>query len=152
MDRDRLQRHVRAHGLALEAAGTLCVASLRLRAVRKDRMVTVLGEPVPPPAADPEPAPLPPGSIHRGVRVGRMVERVARLLPWHPQCLPQALATQWMLRHRSVPAALHLGVADVTTMDAHAWVTVGPRTVVGTTVRPFAPVATFVDGVKPTAR
>ena len=142
MDRDRLQRRIRAHALAVEAAATLSVASLRLRAAPSDGLVAVLGSPAPPVPAGATPTP-PPGSVHRGVRVGRMVERVAAILPWHPVCLPQALATQWMLRRRGVPSVLHLGVADVVTMDAHAWVTVGRRKVVGRTARPFAAVATF---------
>lgn len=144
MDTEHLQRRIRAHALAAEAAITLCAASARLRTVPRGRLVTVLGEPeVPAGDADERPATATPGQLRRGRRVGRMVERVAGLLPWHPVCLPQALATQWMLERRRVPSVLHLGVADARSMDAHAWVTVGARKVVGRVAQPYAPVAAF---------
>lgn len=121
----------------------LCTASVRLRLSRDHDLVSVLGRPeaprpVPEDGHDPTPA-----EQRTGRRVGQMVTRVAALLPWHPTCLPQALATRWMLRRRQVPSALHLGLADARSLDAHAWVTVGPRTVVGRVAQPFTGVASF---------
>ena len=74
-----------------------------------------------------------------------MVTRVAALLPWHPTCLRQALAVRWMLRRRAAPSTVHLGIADVASMDAHAWVTVHDVIVVGRRARPFIGVAAFDD-------
>lgn len=66
--------------------------------------------------------------------VGRAVERAARHLPWHPLCLPRALAARAMLRRRGIPSTLHFGMrlegAD-RAMRAHAWVTTGTTGVVG---------------------
>ena len=122
------------------------LASLRIRIVRREHLVAVLGEPREPASAL-IPAPRitdeNESTVREARRVGRMVQRVAQTLPWHPTCLRQALATQWLLRRRGIRSVLHLGVADVSSMDAHAWVTVDGWKVVGRVARPFAPVASF---------
>jgi hypothetical protein len=79
----------------------------------------------------------------RARRIGKMVTRVARILPWHPSCLRQALATRTLLKRRNIACTLHVGIADVATMDAHAWVTVDGIQIVGRTARQFTPVAEF---------
>jgi len=66
--------------------------------------------------------------------VGRAVERAARHLPWHPLCLPQALASRAMLRRRGIPSTLYFGMrleGPGRVMRAHAWLTVGSVGVIG---------------------
>lgn len=60
---------------------------------------------------------------------GHAVRRAARRLPGS-LCLPQAMALQWMLRRRGVPATLLMGVAGHGARhgalgDLHAWVEMG---------------------------
>ena len=67
--------------------------------------------------------------------VGRAVERVARMLPWRPRCLPQAIATRRMLNRRRIPNLGHLGVVGTAPLETHAWVTVGGAVVQGGPLR-----------------
>lgn len=72
------------------------------------------------------------------------IRAVARRLPWHPVCLPQALTAQWMLRRRGVTSTLYLGIAPGSRYDAHAWVRAGSLIVTGGPLRPeFVVVSTF---------
>ena len=148
----QLATRARAHALALQCGVALCAASVRIAVTPRRRLVAALGAPTAAhrPAQPHELAaaleaatPAERDLLRTGARVGRMVTRVARILPWHPSCLRQALATRWLLGRRKVPCVMHLGVADVASMDAHAWVTVGGFTVVGRQARPFAAVASF---------
>jgi hypothetical protein len=112
----------------LEAAAQLTRASLELRLLPTERTVGLLGQV----QADGEPenrAGAP--GVAEALRVGHAVGRVARLLPWHPTCLRQALAVQRMLRRRSIPCRLHLGISHPSVGTAHAWVTVDDQPVVG---------------------
>lgn len=149
---ERLGRRASAHALAVQCGLVLSAASLRIAITPRRRLVAMLGTPlaaVPPPRPGELAAALEGASteqlaaLRTGARVGRMVARVAGLLPWHPTCLRQSMATRWLLRRRGVPCILHLGVADAASMDAHAWVTVDGFTVVGRQARAFAPVASF---------
>jgi hypothetical protein len=67
--------------------------------------------------------------------VARALERADSRLPLHFKCLPRAMATQWMLRRRSIPAAVVLGVLVAesrgTINDLHAWVTTGNCVLIG---------------------
>jgi hypothetical protein len=122
---------------ALEAAAALARASLELRLVpsRKGRLGTLRS------AADER---VGPEQLREAARVGRTVARVADRLPWHPTCLRQALVAQRMLRRRNIPSRLHLGVANATAGEAHAWVTVAGRAVVGQSgLEGFMPLAAF---------
>ena len=90
---------------------------------------------------------------HRAVSVGRAVTAAARRLPWRPVCLPQALAASFMLRLRSIPSHLCLGVRrENGTIDAHAWLIVdGPAggVVCGADQAPhFVPIASLSPGSK----
>jgi hypothetical protein len=77
--------------------------------------------------------------------IGMIVASDARRLPWKPSCLRQALAVQRMLRRRDIPGRLHLGVAPMGDAEAHAWVTVGSRTVIGAREQErFVPLGVFV--------
>src|SRR5947208_2523981 len=82
---------------ASAAARALTVATLAVRLLSSPRTTRLLGRPAPPDIERPR--------GRAGVearRVGHAVERVARVLPWRPVCLPQALATRWMLRRRAI--------------------------------------------------
>jgi hypothetical protein len=146
------KHRITARLLAVEAGIALTVASVAIAMTPRRRLISWLGEPR---ASRPTPEPHELASllaaadstaiaqIRTGRKVGAMVTRVAALLPWHPTCLRQALAVRWMLRRRTTPNTVHLGIADVASMDAHAWVTVHDVTVVGRRARPFIAVAAF---------
>ncbi|HKP91769.1 MAG TPA: lasso peptide biosynthesis B2 protein [Thermoleophilaceae bacterium] len=115
---------VRRAGMLVEAALALALASLALRVMRGSSS-RLLGRV---------------GSVERVVvgeidsrarGVGRVVERVAAALPWRPSCLPQAIATRAMLRRRGIACEGHLGIVSTAPLEAHAWVTVAGRVVVG---------------------
>lgn len=112
--------------LALEAAAWLSLASPLLLLLPFRYVARWLGDLDRETEADGDPA------LSRAV--GRAVGRTARHLPWHPLCLPQALAARAMLWRRGIPSTLYFGVrlqgAD-RTMNAHAWVTTGTTDVVG---------------------
>jgi hypothetical protein len=146
------RRRITARLLAVEAGAALVAASVVIAVTPRQRLIGWLGEPR---AAQPTPEPHDVAAIvaaadsatlariRAGRRVGTMVTRVAAILPWHPTCMRQALAVRWMLRRRTTPNVVHLGIADVASMDAHAWVTVHDVTVVGRRARPFTAVAAF---------
>lgn len=75
--------------------------------------------------------------------MGRAVERVARVLPWQPACLPQAIATKAMLRWRGIRSESHLGIVREGTVGAHAWTTVGGTVVQGGPVSHVTELALF---------
>lgn len=123
--------------LALEAVVFLTAASVAKGTLSGARITRLLGHAGP---AEPrERGPL--GS--EAALVGRAVSRVARHLPWHPTCLPQALATRAMLRRRGIDCVSHLGVLQTRPVKAHAWVTVNGAVVQGGPVRGVAEVARF---------
>ena len=68
-------------------------------------------------------------------KVGRVVGKVVRHLPFRARCLPQAMAAQWMLRRRGVRSTLVFGVRrgieQDRPLDFHAWLMVGEECVVG---------------------
>lgn len=69
--------------------------------------------------------------VEEAKRVCRAVRKVAAVLPWHPVCLPQALAARAMLRRRGIRPEVHLGVAGVSPLATHAWVSVDGAVVLG---------------------
>jgi hypothetical protein len=69
--------------------------------------------------------------LREAQRVGWAVFRAARLLPWHPTCLRQAIAVKRMLHHRGINGQLQLGVSKLTVGEAHAWVTVQGQPIIG---------------------
>jgi hypothetical protein len=128
--------------LALEAAIELAVASVAM-ARRSDHEITAL---LGVPRASPNPgAPIsaegPPDSPAAGV--GRAVERVARISPWRPRCLPQAIATRRMLKRRRIPSRGHLGVVGTAPLSTHAWVTVDGAVVQGGPLQQVSELCTF---------
>lgn len=65
-------------------------------------------------------------------RVRWAVQACSRRVPWRAKCLEQALAAQWLLNRRSVPAVIHYGIANgIDGLAAHAWVSVKSIQVIG---------------------
>lgn len=83
----------------------------------------------------PGPAPISAADALRSRRAGRAVDQAARYLPLELKCLPRAMALQWMLKRRRIPARLLIGVLPASergsTDDLHAWVVAGKETVIG---------------------
>lgn len=83
--------------------------------------------------------PATPEQNDEAVRIGRIVDKVARYLPFRALCLQQAIAVRRMLRRRGVPVSVCLGIsrnredraAPALGRAAHAWVEVGDRVVSG---------------------
>jgi hypothetical protein len=125
--------------LAGEAAAALTVATLAVTLLGRRRLMRALGQVTP---ATPERVQRP--EIARAARgVAGIVDRVADLLPWHPVCLPRAVATRTLLRRRGVPCELHLGISGTDPLAAHAWVTAGGGVVQGGPVGHITPLATL---------
>ena len=125
----------------LEAALQLTRASLDLRLRPNRRTVALLGSVHVQHQPD---TPVSALKLREAQQVGGTVTRVARLLPWHPTCLRQALAVQRMLRRRNIPCRLRLGVTHPSIGTAHAWVTVADHPVVGRSgIERVTPLASF---------
>ncbi len=80
--------------------------------------------------------------------IGQAVHSAANNTPWESVCLPQAVAGQWMLKRRRIPATLYLGVAKDEAkqekLAAHAWLRCGDIILTGASGhRQFTVVATF---------
>jgi len=90
-------------------------------------MVDLLG----PMRTDAEVSPVSAAQLADALLVGFAVARAADRLPWHPTCLRQAIAAQRMLRRRGIACRVHLGISRASSSEAHAWVTVDGRTVIG---------------------
>lgn len=134
-----MRRQAQRVALALEAAVLLVLAQVAVKLLSGPRTTRLLGSPQPA-------APLVRSARLDPVawRMGHMVSRVARLLPSHPVCLPQALATRAMLRRRGFAARSHLGVTGTQPLEAHAWVSVDGFVVVGGPVAHVTEIAAFV--------
>lgn len=99
------------------------------------------GSPPSPRTHDREDAEPAPDSIRSGARnpsvprkVGRVVGKVVRHLPFRARCLPQAMAAQWMLRRRGVNSVLVFGArrsGGDGPLEFHAWLMAGGECVVG---------------------
>ena len=82
-------------------------------------------------------------------RLSRAIEVAAKRVPWRAVCFQQGLALQWMLRRRGIDARLHYGVgyAPSNDLQAHVWVSVGDKIVMGREEAPaFKSVATYPPG------
>lgn len=129
--------------LAMEAARALIVA--RWATLGRGRgYARFLGTPV---AEAPEPdGPASP----EAVEIGRMVARVARVMPFRVKCLQEALAVRRMLARRGLASVLCLGLnrdggARASGEAAHAWVVCAGRVVAGDdALERFAVVGRFV--------
>ena len=65
-------------------------------------------------------------------RVAFAIRAMAARVPWRSDCLVQALAAQQWLADCGIASTIHLGVkASEAPIDAHAWLKVGDRVVIG---------------------
>jgi len=91
---------------------------------------------------------LPPADLLLARMVGAAVRSAANYTPWGSVCLPQAVAAKWMLKRRSIPGTLYLGVMKDETkpekMAAHAWLRCGQIILTGAKGhRQYTVVSTF---------
>lgn len=71
-------------------------------------------------------------SAETGRKVGWAVRAASSRTPWKCTCLVQAAAVQIMLRRRSIPGTLYLGVCRSSEgLTAHAWVRCGSEVLAG---------------------
>ncbi|HEX6308289.1 MAG TPA: lasso peptide biosynthesis B2 protein [Longimicrobiales bacterium] len=136
----RLPRLTGSEAAALAEALAICTAaSVMLRVLRFSRVAPRLGRHM---------AESPPQQDRATAAEVRLVKwavaAAARVLPWKPVCLPQAVTAQWMLRRRGIRSTLYLGTDPARGYDAHAWVRVG-RVIVtgGDDPRRYTVVSTF---------
>jgi hypothetical protein len=75
------------------------------------------------------------------------VEAAARRVPWRAVCIEKGLALQRLLRRDGIDARLHYGARHDPNdgkLQAHVWVTVGERTVIGGEEAPgFTEIASY---------
>lgn len=110
----------------LAEALVLCTgASIILRVSRFSRVAARLGRHM---AESPQEQPP---NRARVQRVKWAIGVAARLLPWKPVCLPQAVTAQWMLHRRGIQSTLYLGTDPNNQYAAHAWVRAGRIVVTG---------------------
>lgn len=69
----------------------------------------------------------------RAKRIGWAVEATGRHLPWHPVCLPQALAAKRMLHRHGLSSAIYLGIRSPSDgqFTLHVWLKCGNNTLTG---------------------
>lgn len=79
------------------------------------------------------PAPRPDGALRTIKDVCNAVTTAVRRLAPSAVCLPQALAGHWMLYRRGILSVVCFGARrdSVAALEAHAWLRVGDRTVLG---------------------
>ncbi|WP_420030932.1 lasso peptide biosynthesis B2 protein [Sphingomonas flavescens] len=81
-------------------------------------------------------------------RLAWAVSAAGAHVPWRAVCLEQGLALQRMLRRRGVDARLQYGIghSNAGELQAHVWVSVGDRIVIGGEQAPdFKCVATYPE-------
>ena len=64
----------------------------------------------------------------------RIMDAIARRVPFRAVCLQKGLALQWMLRRRGVNAVLHYGIQLKKTgeeLEAHVWVSADGKVLLG---------------------
>ncbi len=133
---------VKTQAMVLEAALLLLLARLLVAHVRMRhwrRRLDTVGASVPTREADQA------RRVH--LEVARVVRAVSRHVPFRAVCLPQAMAAQWMLRRRSIPSQLVVGVRRAATasgFEYHAWLSAAGECLIGagaidtyTTLPPF---------------
>jgi hypothetical protein len=77
--------------------------------------------------------------------VTRQIRNVSHVVPWTSNCLVQATVGKILLRKKSIASTVSFGVKkNHNKMEAHAWLTVGPRIVLGgETADQFVKVSSF---------
>ena len=81
--------------------------------------------------AEPQTAAGKAAQAQRAAALGARVARVARAVPFRALCLQQTLALRRMLHRRGVASTIRLGVSPDRVGDAHAWLIVNGRIVIG---------------------
>lgn len=94
--------------------------------------------------------PVTAGQEAKAWRMGRLMESVGKRVPWECQCLSEALCVTWLLNIYRIPSVFYLGAQidkdDGHSLKAHAWISVGRKTVVGAPVhRGYQVTATFIS-------
>jgi Transglutaminase-like superfamily len=84
------------------------------------------------PGARPREAPLPAGrrtgldhsreAAQLGIRLGKVIQRIFRLLPGDTRCLTRSVVLMRMLARRQVDTTLIIGVRAAPSFGAHAWI------------------------------
>lgn len=127
-----------AEALLLMALARLAVLTLPFRWV-----VKVLGKQSEQTPFEDNPAQLDPIR-----RVGSMVRRLGRHVPWTSKCLDQAIAAKIMLARRRISTTVYFGVENDKQgqLAAHAWLRAGTKYVTGGDIRRrFAVINMFAD-------
>ena len=105
--------------LLVEAAVRLASAAARARLVPFQRAIQSAA------------GPLGPARRCDAEAIATAVHWASAVLPIRAVCLQQGLACQAVLRSRGLDARLHYGAALGQRLEAHVWVTVGDRVVIG---------------------
>ena len=72
-------------------------------------------------------------------RIAFAIRAMGARVPWRSDCLVQALAAQHWLAAEGIGSTVHLGVkASDSPIDAHAWLKVGDRIVLGGDVADYS--------------
>ena len=123
----RIPRLTLSEAVTLTEALVLCTfASIMLRVLQFSSVARRLGQHM----AE-SPAQGLPANRTAIRRIMWAISVAARLLPWKPVCLPQAVTAQWMLRRRGIQSTLYLGTDLTNHYAAHAWVRAGRIIVTG---------------------
>jgi hypothetical protein len=130
--------------LAVEAMVMLAAARILIRFGSERDLVARIGGTRVAAAPDQDGAPPETSASSKGLRIGAMLERVARHTWWRSMCLEQALAGRWMLRRRGIPSTMYVGMAKRDgNFVAHAWLVGEGRTVTGASAENYASLAAF---------
>ena len=126
---------LREHRLRAEATLRLVAARVALATIPFPRIARAMGGFVAPQQARERIGVVPPSAEKQALarEIGWAVTRAADHVPFAAVCLPQAMAARTMLQKRGVVSVMHFGTrrGAALTLDAHAWVDVGPVEVTG---------------------
>ena len=132
-----------AKGLLVETLVLLALARAAVLFLPFRWVARVLGKP----GAD-VPMQVGPEGIRQARRIGIMVEKVSRHVPWTSKCLDQALAAKVMLARRGCATSVRFGVKknEEGGLAAHAWLKSGRVCVTGGHTRgQFTAINTFTN-------
>jgi len=134
------------HLVLLEAAWKLAVAHVAIHVLPFRWIASRLGN-IGEPSSDTQ---LIEEQQRQAQLVGWAVTVLARHYPMDAKCLAQAVTGKWMLRRRSLPSTLYLGVNRVhggeKWLEAHAWLRCGGEFVTGEPQHErFKVLATFTE-------
>lgn len=107
-------------GLAAEIVAAYVRAR---RAIRHDDVRTAISQLRA--GTDSDGGQVPAATVAEAARLGRVVQRVLRVLPVDSRCLAQSLVLTDLLSRRAVASRLVIGVKPGEEFGAHAWVELG---------------------------